>query len=557
MSVPLKAVKSIQNTLTAIETHKTFEARDPRWAQDDDVLLSMGYKPQMRREFNSLELFGVAFSIMSLVPSIASVFTDALTAGGIGMTWSWLIASAFVMSVGLSLAELSSSQPTSGGLYYWTYNLAPAKIRRPLSFLTGWANSLGLIGGVCSINYGFASLILSLPTISTDGKFQSTKYECYGVFAAITLVHLACISIPTYIISKFQTICVLLNLVLVFLVIIAVPVGASSKGVLNDGKYVFTDTTNQTDWQYGWSFLLSMMACIWTIGAFDSAVHTSEEATNAQDSAPKAIIMSIGMCGLLGFGVMGALASAMPTDYAEIIDSWTGQPMAALIYRVLGKKWTLAIVSLMVVAQFGMGLSILFAASRQIFAFARDDALPLSRYVKKVVPFTGVPFFAGCFASFVACAIGCLVLIDSTASLALFSLAASSNGLAWMLPIACKLYGTFANPGSWTPGPFYLGNFFSRLINAIAIVWLCFVVFVLTMMPSTKAVDKNSMNYTVVINVSVWILAIVFLYTFKRDFDGPKLDIDTTEGQPTSEDVDSPDEKELKPIEESVHSSST
>lgn len=556
MSAPLKAVKSIQNTLTAIETHKTFEARDPRWAQDDDVLLSMGYKPQMRREFNSLELFGVAFSIMSLVPSIASVFTDALTAGGIGMTWSWLIASAFVMSVGLSLAELSSSQPTSGGLYFWTYNLAPEKIRRPLSFLTGWANSLGLIGGVCSINYGFATLILSLPTISTEGKFQSTKYECYAIFVAITLVHLACISIPTYLISKFQTVCVLLNLVLVFLVMIAIPIGASSKGVLNDGKYVFTDATNQTDWEYGWSFLLAMMACIWTIGSFDSAIHTSEEATNAQDSAPKAIIMSIGMCGLLGFGVMGALASAMPADYNEVIDSWTGQPMAALIYRVLGKKWTLGIVSLMVVAQFGMGLSILFAASRQIFAFARDDALPLSRYVKQVMPRTGVPFFAGCFASFVACAIGCLVLIDTTASLALFSLAASSNGLAWMTPIVCKLYGSFAKPGSWTPGPFYLGKFFSPLINIVAIVWLTFVVFVLTMMPSSKSVDKDSMNYTVVINVSVWILSLVLLYTVKRDFDGPKLDIDTSEGKEFSENGDALSEKEVKQTENSIDDNS-
>lgn len=531
MSIPLKAIKSVQNTITAIETHKTYGQRDPAWQNDDELLISMGYKPQMKREFNTLELFGVAFSIMSLVPSIASVLTDGLTAGGIGMSWSWLIASVLIMSVGLSLSELSSSQPTSGGLYYWTYMLAPTKLKRPLSYLTGWTNSLGLIGGICSINYGFSGLIMSLPTISTDGKFTATKYEQYGVFVAVTLVHLGCLSAPTYIISKFQTLCVALNLILVFLVIIAVPIGAHSNGILNSGKYVFADHTNQTDWEYGWSFLLSMMACVWSIGAFDSAVHTSEEATNAQESAPKAICFSIGLCGILGWAVMAVLASAMPMDYSEIINSWTGQPMAGVLFNALGKKWTLAIVSLMVVAQFGMGLSIIFAASRQVFAFARDDAVPFSRYVKMVVPSTGVPFFAGCYTVVIACALTCLVLIDSTAALALFSVFTSSNGLAWGIPIACKLYGSFRHPGRWTPGPFYLGKVMSIVNNIISLIWLTFIVFVLSMIPSTKHVNKDTMNYTVVINCFVWIFSLVMLYTVKRDFNGPVLDFTVTEGE--------------------------
>lgn len=529
MALPLKAIRSVQNTLQAIETHKTLEQRDPSWQKDDDLLMSMGYKPEMRREFNTLELFGVAFSIMSLVPSIASVLTDGLTAGGIGMTWAWLIASAFIMSVALSMSEMSSSQPTSGGLYYWTWMLAPTKIRRPLSFLTGWTNSLGLVSGICSINYGFAGLILSLPTISSNGKYTPTKYEEYGVFVAVTVVHLACLYVPTYFISKFQTVCVILNLVLVFLVLIAIPIGAHNHGILNTGEYIFTDATNQTDWEYGWSFLLSMIACIWTIGAFDSAVHTSEEATNAQESAPKAICFSVILCGILGWAVMAAVASAMPHNYSSIINSWTGQPMAGLIFLALGKKWTMGIMSLMVVAQFGMGLSILFAASRQVFAFARDDALPFSNIAKIVIKSTGVPFFAGCYAVIISWALTCLVLINGTAALALFSLGASSNGLAWLIPIACKLYGEFAEPGKWVPGPFYMGRALSIINNFISVIWLTFVVFVLAMIPTTKHPDATTMNYTVVITVFFWTLSLIALYTIQRNFNGPVLNLDVIE----------------------------
>ncbi len=46
-------------------------------------------------------------------------------AGTPGMTWGWLIAMAFIQCVAASMAELCSSMPTSGGLYYAAAVLAP------------------------------------------------------------------------------------------------------------------------------------------------------------------------------------------------------------------------------------------------------------------------------------------------------------------------------------------------------------------------------------------------------------------------------------------------
>lgn len=39
-------------------------------------------------------------------------------AGTPGMVWGWLIAMIFIQCVAMSMAELCSSMPTSGGLYY-------------------------------------------------------------------------------------------------------------------------------------------------------------------------------------------------------------------------------------------------------------------------------------------------------------------------------------------------------------------------------------------------------------------------------------------------------
>jgi hypothetical protein len=45
--------------------------------------------------------------------------------------------------------------PTAGGLYWWTHYFAGERYKRPLSFLIGYSNTLGLIGGICSVDCEF------------------------------------------------------------------------------------------------------------------------------------------------------------------------------------------------------------------------------------------------------------------------------------------------------------------------------------------------------------------------------------------------------------------
>jgi len=88
---------------------------------DEALLASLGYKQEFRREFAPLEVFGIAFSIIGLLPSIASVLIYALSNGGpAAMVWGWAVASIGVLLVGISMAELASAAPTSGGVTNFT-----------------------------------------------------------------------------------------------------------------------------------------------------------------------------------------------------------------------------------------------------------------------------------------------------------------------------------------------------------------------------------------------------------------------------------------------------
>ena len=89
-----------------------------KYRQADEALLAtLGYKQEFRREFAPLEVFGIAFSIIGLLPSIASVLVYALPNGGpVAMVWGWTLGSLVVLFVGVSMAELASAAPTSGGV---------------------------------------------------------------------------------------------------------------------------------------------------------------------------------------------------------------------------------------------------------------------------------------------------------------------------------------------------------------------------------------------------------------------------------------------------------
>jgi hypothetical protein len=120
---------------------------------DEAILAALGYKQEFKREFTPLEVrmdfyiiqykkclscgqvFGIAFSIIGLAPSISSVLFYAIpNGGGPAMVWGvritqflfgilpeypqWLVASIFILTVGLSMAELASAAPTSGGVSF-------------------------------------------------------------------------------------------------------------------------------------------------------------------------------------------------------------------------------------------------------------------------------------------------------------------------------------------------------------------------------------------------------------------------------------------------------
>ncbi|KAK6459059.1 amino acid/polyamine transporter I [Scheffersomyces xylosifermentans] len=517
-----------------IASHRSdIRSIDPTHAADDvELLAQIGYKQELKRHYSTLQVFGIAFSIMGLLPSICSTIAVGLESGPAGLVWGWLAAGFFIFCVGTSMTMLGSAIPTSGGLYYYTNYYAPDSIRVPLSFLIGCSNSLGLVGGICSISYGFAVEVLSAVYINKGGDFEITNAKCYGIFAACVISNVIVCCLTTKHTAILQSVSIYFNSFIIILFFIAVPIGASKHSGFNDGSYIFGELSNVRDWSAGWSFMLSWMPAIWTIGAFDSVIHCSEEAKHAQTAIPWGILGSITVCWVVGWFICIVCAACIKNgDTASALDSPAGNPMAQIIYDALGKEWAVAFMALIACGQYLMSCSIVVAASRQIWAFARDDGLPVVyNYVKYVDPRVKVPVRATLFAGAISLLLGLLVLINGSAgSGALFSLAVASNLLSWGMPVLLVLLPTGRD--RFVPGVFHLGKHLSFVVNLITVVWVAYVI-VMSMFPDSRVVDKNTMNYTCVINSSVWILSLVYYYIHGyKVYTGPKSNLDILDGE--------------------------
>ncbi|KAF8714403.1 hypothetical protein AX14_012718 [Amanita brunnescens Koide BX004] len=498
---------------------------------DDSLLASLGYKQEFKRNFSPLEVFGIGFTLIGLVPSISSALLFSIPYGGpSAMVWGWTTCGVFATCIALSLAELGSAAPTSGGLYFWTFMFSPPKWRHFLSWIVAYCNTIENVAGLAAIDWGCAVQIMAGASIGSGSKFQATNSQTFGVFCAILVLHALLCTLSPAVMARLQWPYMALNLLLALAIIIAVP-AATPTEFRNSAKFAFGNFTNQTNWPSGFAFILSFLTPVWTISGLDSMVHISEEAKNANTAIPYGILFATLSSVALGWGVNVALAFSMGPDLQNVVNNPIGQPMATILFNSLGQKGTLVIWSFIIILQFAMGSNLLTAGSRQIFAFSRDGGFPLSGWLYHVNRRVYAPVRCVWFAAAVALLLGLLSFAGPNAIGAIFSLGVIAQYASWSIPILARHLGG----QDISRGPFHLGVF-SLPIAFIATSWMT-VMTIIFLFPANPNPGSQSMNYAVVVFGGVLFLATIYFYCPKYGgrywFKGPVRTIDGNDSNTT------------------------
>ena len=469
------------------------------WNADEEVLAALGYKPEFKREFTLWTTFCVSFAVLGLLPSFATTLYYGMGyAGRAGMTWGWLVAMIGIQSVASSMAELCSSMPTSGGLYYAAAVLAPPGWGPLAAWVTGWSNWLGQVTGAPSVNYGTAAMILASASI-TNPDYVPTNYQTFLLTVFIMMIHSVMASLPTRWIARVNSAGSTFNIIALIVVIIMIPAACNraSRGLpqFEKSTKVWGDIYPGTDYPKGVNVLMSFIGVIWTMSGYDSPFHLSEECSNANIASPRAIFLTSTVGGTFGWFLQLVVAYTV-VDIPMALNSDLGQPFAAYLIQVVDTPVALAILSLTIIAGFAMGQGCMIAASRVTFAYARDDCFPLSKYWKRVNKYTQTPVNAVWFNNAIGCCLLLLIFGGPYAIGAIFSIGACAAFVAFTTPIFIRV---FFVGNRFRPGPWNLGRF-SIPIGCIASAFVALMVPILCL-PSVTGNDLTLayMNWTALV----------------------------------------------------------
>ena len=83
-------------------------------------------------------MVGFACTLIATWEVLLTTLTTIMTNGGTaGVIWAFLVVFVGFSFVYLSIAEMASMAPTSGGQYHWVSEFAPRRVQKPLSYLVG------------------------------------------------------------------------------------------------------------------------------------------------------------------------------------------------------------------------------------------------------------------------------------------------------------------------------------------------------------------------------------------------------------------------------------
>ncbi|RKK81565.1 hypothetical protein BFJ68_g17610, partial [Fusarium oxysporum] len=287
-----------------------------------------------------------------------------------------------------------------------------------------------------------------------------------------------------------------------------------------DAKAVFTQFSDGGGWNsIGGSTLVGILAGVLPLLGADAAVHMSEELHDASRTLPRSMIMTTLFNGAFGW-IMVITYCFCIGNLEEVITSPTGQPFMQVFYNTTQSvSSATAVASILVVMIAFSNVTMVSTSSRQLFAFARDHAVPFSPWFSEVPAGWDVPINA-ILTTFLISSLLSLINIGSAVALnSITSLATTGLLSSYMVSIGCMIWRR-CTKSPLLPSKFSLG----RLGLAINIVSEAFLVvtFVLAFMPGNPNPTALQMNWSILIYGAVALSSLVY-YVFHgtHRYEGP------------------------------------
>lgn len=414
---------------------------EERQDQDAEQLRALGYSSNFDRTMSLWENFSLGFTYLSPVVGVYSVFATALRTAGPPMFWNYLLVGIGQLLVCLIFGEVVSQYPIAGGLYPWSLRL----VGRRWAWMAGWVYAWALFTTVAAVAVGGAPFLAQLLGVTLSNSV--CIWIAVAMIALTTILNLSGTRLLARV-AMFGFLCELVGAILVggYLLIAARHQPIS---------ILFSTGSFGAGVDYLPAFFASAVAAMFCYYGFEACGDVAEETPNASRAIPKAMRMTIYVGGGAATFVCLALLLASP-DLGAAIAGKDKDPVATTLKAAFGETGFRLVIAVVMVSFLSCLLSLQAAASRLLFAYARDRMIFANGWLGQLSPRTRVPVHALLVTGVLPALIASIGHWLQDAVNTIISFAAIGIYVAFQMVI---LGAVIARARGWRPaGPFRLGR---------------------------------------------------------------------------------------------------
>ncbi|KAF4559682.1 APC family permease [Pseudomonas sp. CES] len=421
---------------------------------DDAARLeSLGYKSEFRRDMSLWANFALGFTYLSPVVGIYTVFGISLALGGPPMIWALLIAGLGQLLVALVFGEVVSQFPLAGGVYPWARRL----YGRKWAWLTGWVYLMALFSTIAGVAYGAAPYVasfvgfeaglyssvicaLGILAIATAINFMGTKVLAQAAIIGFLAEIIGALVVGTYLIvfHRHQDFSVLLN----------------TFGSEKDGSYLA-------------AFCAASLIGVFQYYGFEACGDVAEEVPDPGRRIPKSMRRTIYIGGAAATFVCLALTLSV-VDFRAVIDGTNTDPVATILTSAFGPIGAWGVIGVVLISFLSCVMSLQAAASRLVYAYARDRMIFCSGLLSKFSHEKFVPPYALLLSAVVPAIVVIGSMISTGALMKIIGFSSVGIYIAFQMVVYASVRARFKG---WKPsGEYQLGKW-GMLVNLGALAY--------------------------------------------------------------------------------------
>jgi amino acid transporter len=368
-------------------------------AGDESALRRLGYAPELRRALNLFASFSIAFSYISPVVGVYTLFGYGLATGGPMFVWGLPIVVTGQLLVVLVFSELAVAYPLAGALYQWARRLVGPRYGWFVGWIYGWA----LVITIAAVDLGAAPYLAEL--LGLEAK-RATLVALAGLLlVAHTALNLAGVR-ATAVVTTLGLATEVIATVVIAGALFLLP---DRPGHLLPVSTLLSRQTG-TGAASGAEFLAAMLALAWIFYGFESAADVAEEVIDPTRRVPRAMILS-----LLGAAFVTMILLVALVLSAGDLAKATADPSHTIDYileRHFGRTVLRGLLVLLMFAYLSCAGAAQAAAARLVYSYARDGMTPASGWLRRVTTAHRVPANAILVSAFVGLAVLSASLVD-------------------------------------------------------------------------------------------------------------------------------------------------